>query len=344
MYQEKSQNPAHRFAVIGAGLAGLSCARVLVDAGHAVTLWDKGRGPGGRLATRRVETPLGQVRFDHGAQYLTARDPAFQALAAHWQATGLAAQFPEPLVHIGADLRVGQREAASRFIGVPGNSALAKALGEGLDVRFSAKVDGLTATKAGWQLGFEAPTPNTGPDLGPYDQVILAVPAEQIGALIADHDPILASEASAAVTGPTWSVMVAFDAPIPVAFHGASLEHPILGWIARENAKPGRAAIEAWTLHANPDWSLTHCEDTPERVSQTLIEAFIALSGATTPIWHTAHRWRYARVEQPALTPFRWNRELGLAACGDWRIGARGEAAWLSGRALARAIVAELTA
>jgi predicted NAD/FAD-dependent oxidoreductase len=60
------------FAIIGAGMAGLACADALKEAGHNVALFDKGRGPGGRMSTRRMETPLGEVAFDHGAQYFTA--------------------------------------------------------------------------------------------------------------------------------------------------------------------------------------------------------------------------------------------------------------------------------
>ena len=60
-----------QFAIIGAGMAGIACADALQAAGHAVAVFDKGRGPGGRMSTRRMETPLGTVAFDHGAQYFT---------------------------------------------------------------------------------------------------------------------------------------------------------------------------------------------------------------------------------------------------------------------------------
>ena len=64
-----------RIAIVGAGLAGLSCAQALRAGGADVQLFDKGRGVGGRMATRRVDTPLGPATFDHGAQFLTAHDP-----------------------------------------------------------------------------------------------------------------------------------------------------------------------------------------------------------------------------------------------------------------------------
>ena len=72
-------------AVIGAGLSGLSCAHALLQAGHTVHLFDKSRGPSGRMSTRRAEDAHGPWQCDHGAQYFTARDAAFRAEVARWQ-------------------------------------------------------------------------------------------------------------------------------------------------------------------------------------------------------------------------------------------------------------------
>ena len=80
--------------VIGGGMAGLAAARALHEGGARVIVIDKGRGPGGRMATRRVEVAGHQVSFDHGAQYFTARDPAFRAVVAGWEAAGVAARWP----------------------------------------------------------------------------------------------------------------------------------------------------------------------------------------------------------------------------------------------------------
>jgi predicted NAD/FAD-dependent oxidoreductase len=82
-----------RIGIVGAGMAGLSCATLLAAAGHRVVLFDKGRGPGGRMATRRVATDLGEVVFDHGAQYLTARDPDFVTQVERWRDAGHVARW-----------------------------------------------------------------------------------------------------------------------------------------------------------------------------------------------------------------------------------------------------------
>ncbi|RYE52407.1 MAG: FAD-binding protein, partial [Rhizobiaceae bacterium] len=101
-----------RFAIIGSGMAGLACADALASAGHSAELFDKGRGAGGRMATRRMHTPLGQVSIDHGAQYFTVRDPGFAQLVARWRSAGIAT----PWVPAGKDA----------WIGIPGMNAVIK--------------------------------------------------------------------------------------------------------------------------------------------------------------------------------------------------------------------------
>ena len=83
-----------KFAIVGAGIAGLACAELLAREGHAVQLFEKGRGPGGRLSTRRVETSLGEATFDHGAQYLSPRDQEFHAQLEAWEQLGVVAPWP----------------------------------------------------------------------------------------------------------------------------------------------------------------------------------------------------------------------------------------------------------
>jgi len=126
-----------RVAIVGTGMAGLACARRLASAGVAPVLFDKGRGPGGRLATRRAEG----LQFDHGAQYVTARDPGFAGVLQGLQTQGVAAPWPDG-------------SGRTRLVGVPGMSGLARAMAQGLDVRQQRQVTSIRPVGTGWVPSF----------------------------------------------------------------------------------------------------------------------------------------------------------------------------------------------
>ena len=317
-----------RIAIIGAGIAGLSCALRLQDAGHGVTLFDKGRGAGGRMSTRRVETSAGETAFDHGAQYLTARDPAFVTAVGEWAAAGLIARWPAA----GDDA----------WVGTPGMNAIVKYLADQADVHWRHRVTEIRRSDAGWHIAL-SPTDLAPSDLsptdsliaGPFDAVVIAVPAEQAAPLLADHDPVMAAEAEACRSSPSWTVMLAFAQPVAIA--DDIIRHAgIIGWAARNSAKPGRHGPEAWVVQATPDWSTTHLEDSADSVVGRLLAALAdhAEEPMPEPIVRAGHRWRYARATA-ANHGALWNAEARLGAAGDWLLAPRIESAWLSGRMLA---------
>ncbi|MCG6120533.1 MAG: NAD(P)-binding protein, partial [Blastomonas sp.] len=155
-----------KIAIIGAGLAGLSAAGALQRAGHDIVAFDKARGPGGRMSTRRTETERGMAFFDHGAQYFTARDADFAAEVARWEAAGAAARWPAA----GEDA----------WVGTPGMNGIVKALAARHDVRWACRIESIAREGAQWRLG-HADGEETA------DAVIVAVPAEQVSDLVAPH-------------------------------------------------------------------------------------------------------------------------------------------------------------
>ena len=302
-----------RIAIIGAGMAGIACAERLA-ATHAVTLFDKGRGPGGRMSTRRAETPFGPTTFDHGAQYFTVRDPGFRTRAARWQAQGLAAPWPAA----GPDA----------WVGTPGMNAPMKAAAAALDVRQNVQLAQLGRQGATWHV-----------DGDTFDAMVVATPAENAAPLLDGHDPATAALARATPAEPCWTVMAAFptrlDAPDVLRESGP------IGWAARNSAKPGRTGPEAWVIQAGPTWSRDHLEETPDQAAAALMAAFAEQFALTLPggAAVSAHRWRYARSGN-AHALHVWHPETRLGVCGDWLQGPRVEAAWLSGDSLAQAIPA----
>ena len=311
-------------AVVGAGLAGLTCARRLADAGLRVTSFEKSRGLGGRLATRRADPGL---RFDHGAQFVTARGTAFRALLHKLEAAAaLAAWTPRGR---------GPKADTTWWVGAPGMAALVRPLAEGLDVRLTARVVAVTETAEGWGL-----TQQDGQTVGPFDRLVLALPQTQAGELLAGRPE--AEALSAVRVAPCWTAMLAFAEPLQTDFDVRQSDEPLLSWAARNASKPGRDAVpESWVLQAGPEWSAAHLEAEPEEILPLLTAAFASQAGALPePLYATAHRWRYARTISPLGRPFLDCG--GLLVGGDWCLGARAEAAYDSGLAMADAILEDM--
>ena len=322
-----------KVAIIGAGIAGLACAEALQAAGHAVVLFDKSRSAGGRMSTRRLATPLGEAQFDHGAQYFNVRDAQFRDRVERWRVTGVALPWPAA----GPDA----------WVGVPGMTAPAKAMAGGCEVRWSVPVDGLRKLDEGWQfLGAAVGSPETSrtsvaarePDAR-FDAVVVALPAEQAAGLLAPIHPAFAAAAGATRSAPCWTLMLAFADRLPVATD-IIRDGGAIGWAARNSAKPGRSGPEAWVVQAGPAWSAAHLELPPKEVMAALQREFAVLAGITlpAPLVSAAHRWRYARSGTLGQTAL-WDAAARLGVCGDWLLGPRVEAAWLSGTGMATRIV-----
>lgn len=302
-----------RIAIIGAGLAGLSAAGALKVAGHHVALFDKARGPGGRMSTRRVETAQGTAFFDHGAQYFTARDPAFAAEVARWQTAGAAARWPVA--------------GSGAWVGTPGMNAIVKALAAEHDVQWNRRIEQISRHGDHWQL-IDAAGAETA------DAVIVAIPAEQAADLLASHQRDWSAMALATRSQPCWTVMAAFGASVAIAAD-CLRDAGAIGWAARNSAKPGRTGPESWVIQGAPDWSAAHLEADGEAIISRLLEAFAKVAGGNLPalLAVQAHRWRFAMSGAAGRTAL-WDDALGLGLCGDWLIGPRIECAWLSGQAL----------
>jgi renalase len=307
-----------KIGIVGAGMAGLSCADTLLEQGHTVRLFDKGRGAGGRMSTKRLDTPLGEAQFDHGAQYFTARDPAFQAIISRLQGEGVAERWPQS----GKDA----------WVGVPGMSSIIKVMSQRHDVAFGRLIRNLVRNDTGWRV-----VSDQGSD-GPFDQIVLAVPAEQAAPFLALHDFGLASVALHARSQPCWTAMLAFDRVLDVE-DDVIIDMGPIAWAARNTSKPGRTGPEAWVVQATAQWSATNLELSNEAVLPKLVAAFQQAVPTALPalIASVAHRWRFALSAGLGNAPL-WNGQLGLGACGDWVLGPRVECAWLSGKQLADAM------
>lgn len=317
-------------AIVGAGLAGLSCANALQAAGHSVVLFEKSRGPAGRMSTRRTD----DWQCDFGAQYFVARDPAFCAEVERWTEARVAQPWQPRLGSFDGRVWTPSSTALVRHVGVPSMTAPAHWLAQGLQVHSRLTVQTIESSEGGWTLHCA----ETGAPKAVFGTVLLAMPAPQATALLGEHAPGLSGVAARAGMRACWALMLRFDAPLTWDFDAAFVNQGPLSWIARDTSKPGRPRGETWVLHATADWSHDHLEDDPAEVASALLKAFSDL-GAPGPAAWTAHRWRYA-TNAPALTEgCAWDSVARLGLCGDWLHGGKVEGAWLSGQALAQRVL-----
>ena len=325
-----------RIGVIGAGIAGLAAARTLHDHGHWVSVFEKSRGPGGRAATRRY----GDIGFDHGAQYFTARDPAFRRAVSAWQEAGIVTTWPARMARVEDNRLSPSPDTQPRFVAVPGMNALGKHLAADLDVHRQTRVAPPEHDAAGWLL-----TSEEGAALGRFDALIVATPAPQAVPLLQVQAPALARIAGQVEYHPMWAAMLHVDNDDPAGFDGLFVKDGPIGWAARNHGKSGRVGT-TWVVHASTAWSREHLDSEPADVSARLSGALAKLLGLAPGKVRPAgtHRWLYSLAANPLSSGALWQPDLQLAACGDWCNGARIEGAYLSGVSAAAHLLAHLHA
>lgn len=313
-----------RIAIIGAGMAGLTCAQDLKTAGFAPTVFEKSRGYGGRISTRFEGTDL---TFDHGAQYVTAKTEAFQSHVSEASRTGDGA--------VWTPSNCQTRSAHAWFVGKPGMNALVKPLMQDLDIRYRTHVSRIHRENGSWCLSVadgDAPLR--------FDYVVISAPAPQTRALIGKETEI-SIVLSKIRMAPCWALMAAFDQELNASFDVIKNENADLAWVARNTSKPGRSpGLETWVAHASPEWSETNLERDKESVLPDLLSMFEREVGRSLPEprYATAHRWRYALTTAPLSLPFISTADQTLMAVGDWCLGARVECAYQSGLAAGQAL------
>jgi len=356
-----------RIGVIGAGIAGLMGARTLADHALDVAVFDKGRGPGGRASTRRQD----DHRFDHGAQYFTARDERFKRYVDVWIDKGVAAEWDAHIVEIAeqpgqnrgaasgnarttaprAEIHdLPERKAKStRYVGVPGMNAIAEHLAQDVNVHHGVRIAEVHRDEdadARWRL-----IDDQGGDAGRFDALLVTAPAPQTAGLLRTAAPNIARIADAVTMPPCWTLMLAFDRVLDLGFDaafvrpGEGAEASTFSWIARDTSKPARpgaqgAGDDRWVLHASPEWSQANVERAPADVGEDLLAAFRSMFQIdAAPTFTRAHRWRHAQVENAPNEPCLFDPSLRLAVAGDWLLGGRIENAFLSGAAAAGRIL-----
>ncbi len=318
---QRGSSALPRVAIIGAGMAGAAAAQALLDQGYAVTVVDKSRGVGGRLSTRRSE--IGP--FDHGAQFLRVRDPRFRRQAERWVDAGMLARW-QP--RCGAAPALGDA-----LVATPAMNALVKPLLDGANQLLGTAVARIVREGGVWRL-----LDGSGAIVVEAEQIILSAPAPQAASLLESPAAALAARVRDAVYAPCWAAMVELDAEADLDLLRDSGP---LAWATADASRPGRPPGRRWTIHATADWSRAHLETDPATAGQTLASVLGEILGVRARL-HAAHRWRFALVERALGVDCLIDSQLGLRVAGDYCLGGRIEAAWLSGQAAAGSLMREI--
>ncbi len=350
-----AQPPRH-LAVVGAGMAGVACARTLLQAGHRVTVFEQEPAAGGRMATR--ETPFGS--FDLGAQYFTVRDARFaRALET---VPGLCRPWSVNTVRVldaaGRMVAASPVPGEAHWVARPGMASLpetwAQPLAAAQCLHTRTRVAGLERDRLDpgrWELHTLADDGAQQVFAG-FDAVLLALPAEPARRLLASSAsgaalaPDLARPLAQVEMAPCWTLLLAFPQAVRPGlttlgpqWNAARSTHHRIAWLARESSKPARSQIERWTVQASPQWSAEHLQDDPARVRAKLRKAFSEVTGIRAePALAEAVRWHHARTLQPLGRSHLWDARARIGVCGDWCLGHRVEDAFLSGLELALAV------
>lgn len=315
--------------VIGAGMAGLIAAAELQRAGRRVLLLDKGRGVGGRLASRRIDG----ATFDHGAQFIITGDPRFAAVIEQGRQEGAVEKWCRGFA--------GGAEGHTRWRGKPMMSAVAKHLSLGLDLHLETPVVALRRTRDHWSVETAKGRSLTA------GAVVLTPPVPQSLAMLEAGGIVLAPEMRTRLAAIEYerclAVLAVLDGPSHIpAPGGITPDDGPLAWIA-DNQLKGISAEPAVTIHATNAFSLEHWDRDRQESGRALINAAASWLGVGIKTFQV-HGWRYSkpmRIDPAQCLIVSQSPPLVLA--GDAFAGPSVEGAALSGWAAAMAVLTRRT-
>ncbi|MBC7927594.1 MAG: FAD-dependent oxidoreductase [Bryobacteraceae bacterium] len=309
--------------IVGGGIAGLTAAETLQEAGWKVTVVEKGRGPGGRLSTRRI----GESKLDHGAQFLTVRDDLFQKRITKWESAGVVRPW------------FTSDDGHTRYCGVDGMNGIAKDLARGLNVQSHSHVVHVEHCDGRWLVQDEQGNTYDAPVL------VLTPPAEQSLALCEPFRPLLGRKLVQTLQSihfePCYALMITGDGKSRVPEPG--YVRPASGavqWVGDNVRKGITAGPLALTIHATARFTTDNWEKKPDAITAMLLEEVaLYIDGSVQET--ELHRWRYSKpVRTETVRCLHGTCPGPIYFAGDAFGGPRVEGAFLSGLETAKAILA----
>ena len=309
-------------AIVGAGMTGLAAARKLPPSSYKI--FEKSRGPGGRLASKRIE----HQRADIGAQFFTIRDPRFKAVVDLAHSAGAIQPWKPRMGTFRSSIPIDSPDTQQRYVGTPYMNALGRFLSQPVTIASETRIDTIRRNASCFVL-----TTTTGAEYS-AEQVLVTIPVDQMADLLAEFE--IAPIVTQFTMEPTWTTVVSSDhqlttsmhKPIDACFGG---DHDVFDFISVERSKPGRDS-DLIVVQASPEWSKVHLEHDHDWIAQTIAtELTNTFDIEVGPV--LTHRWRYARPKDPKMTTQKgiYQVDPGLWIAGDYLAGGRVEGAYLAG-------------
>jgi hypothetical protein len=329
--------------IIGAGMAGLVCAQQLRQAGYSVLVVEKSRGLGGRVATRRLYNTCA----DHGACYVKPEGELLKRFVELLCQRHILRIWTDVVYDFKAP---GQMHPKSglRFVAPEGMSAIAKFLGQGLEILLSRRVTGITQTsQKNWCLTIESRE-----EVLTAKALVIAIPAPQAYTLLQPLGDLLTNEFLSTLHSvefyPSLSVMAGYPVTSQLIEWKALtfVDDPILGWIGLDSSKRLDSQQPVFVVQSSANFAQHHLEaqdlePAALQILQTVADT-LELPWLNNPDWMQIHRWRYAFPIRPLTQILTAPSEQPLVCCGDWCGGNSIEDAMLSGLAAAEEVNRQL--
>jgi predicted NAD/FAD-dependent oxidoreductase len=356
-----TQSPYLDVVVIGAGIAGLSCAQQLQQAGYRVAIVEKSRGVGGRVATRRLYGTFA----DHGTCYLSPKGDLFRGLIDHLVGQGILQTWLDAVYELEADGNLrspAAEERNPRYAAPNGMTAIAKFLATNLDIRLNQRAIALSlAEDQYWKVTAEFTNPESSNQTTDLlaKAVVVAAPAPQTVALL---QPLVGTAISLEFLNrlesvtflPCLSAIAGYPTEVEqqwlnqysdiraISFSG----DPDLAWIGLDSSKRVSPSQPVFVIQSTATFAENYLEtsDLQPAGDRLLKQAAERLTPwLAEPEWLQVHRWRYAFAKSPLPEPFlEATTPSPLVCIGDWCGGMRVESAFLSGLEAAEQVNSQL--
>lgn len=314
-----------KIAIIGAGMSGITLARTLTTS-NEVTIFDKSRGIGGRMATRRVDG----YHFDHGAQFFTAKSEEFKELCQKAKSDGIIEEWNCNFVEITGNQtsrRWSFNNDKAHFVAKPQMNNLCKYVAKDLKILLDKQIQSINVDNKKWYL-------KTIKDeiFSDFDYLILAIPSHQAINLIPKDFKYFDIISNIKMTG-CFTLMLGFKEKLSIEFDAALVKESNISWISVNSSKPERPAGFSLVVNSSNKWADENIEEDLEVVKEKMITSLkkIIDFDLANINYQNIHRWKYANADLRQGDKSLFDKNLNLGICGDYLISGRVENAFLSG-------------